>query len=163
MTNPTSHYAGVTAYIQNDTDHTAQLRVLAEAIPAFAPFADMTQPVAAKFQDFIESPNFRYIKMDAEALAAQNADFPYGTPDELKAASITEVVIKGQPMLRLYVPITGDDDIKVETVAEGAMRILLFAIFAERLVTIKNRYASHLRPFAEATTHIVVRAEKALA
>lgn len=163
MTNPTSHFAGVTAYIQNDTDHTAQLRMLAEAIPAFAPFADMSLPIAAEFQDFTESTSFRYIKFDAADLAKQNADFPDGTPDELKTASITETVIKGQPMLRLYLPVTGDDMMLVENVARGGMRILLTELFKQQLVTIKNRYASHRLAFADATTEIVVSAEKALA
>lgn len=163
MTNPTSHFAGVTAYIQNDTDHAAALRVLAEAIPAFAPFADMTQPVVAEFQPLCQEMIFRHIQVDTHTMTWQSGAFPDGTPDELKVASITDVVIKGQSMRRIYLPVVGDDVIMVEMYATEGLKYLLTNIFGEQLVTIKNRYASHRLAFADATTDIVVSAEKALA
>lgn len=160
MNKPRSHYAGVTAYIQNGPDNAEQFRVLAEAIPAFAPFADMSQPVVEKFQPLCQELIFRYTQEDLRTMTWQSGAFPDGTPDELKVASITKVVINGQSLSRIYLPVVGDDIGMVEMYATKGMTYLLGGIFGENLVTIKNRYASHRRSFADATTEIVVSAEK---
>lgn len=157
----TTHvYKGVTAYIQNTNEMNLKLSILSEAIFQLHPFIGVNTFDLSDHQAIIRSESFQFIRKNDHLLTNREMHFPEHTPKAYQSLDVETVTIKGQDLVRLYLPVISEDAEKVDFMVEESLLHILDQLFGRDLVAVKAKVGTNTDAFDGLTEDVLLSAER---
>lgn len=141
------YYQGVTAYIQEGNDTNAKLAVLAQAIRQLPvhPIRDASDHYAT----VVGTDAYKRL-CAMSGMIVEEGDFsglPLNTPEDYEKPQLERLTIKGQNLVRIYIPLASEDIDDLHTYAINSFVPVLDLLFGRDLVCVKGRFASMFDAF----------------
>lgn len=140
-------YKGVTAYIQNTNEMNLKLSLLSEAIFQLHPFIGVNTFDLSDHQAIIRSESFQFIRKNDHLLTNTEMHFPEHTPKAYQSLDVETVTIKGQDLVRLYLPVISEDAEEVDFMVEESLLHILDQLFGRDLVAVKAKSGTNTQSF----------------
>src|SRR5690606_2621493 len=98
-------------------------------------------------QSLIRSESFQFIRKNDHLLTNTETHFPEHTPKAYQSLDVETVTIKGQDLVRLYLPVISEDAEEVDFMVEESLLHLLDQLFGGDLVAVKAKSGTNTQSF----------------
>lgn len=155
-------YTGLSAYILENELNAERFHVLGEAIELInMSGVEQKQPENKDmYLDVVSTDSYRYLYANDHICYVDEECLPLDTPAQYSKLSITNVTIKGTPMIKLYVPVVAKQQRDIDNFIFDGLVPTLNRLFDDELLSIKIRSAAEYQQFADATETIVKSVEE---
>lgn len=154
-------YVGLTAYIKTkNMGNVKKLKVIAEAIRSLQPDFEHVTFDEKEHQSVVSSDDYKFL-CDNENLCYPNDDeLPNGTPDAYKRPMVHLSTIKGETLIRLYVPAVSRNYNQAKHFTNNALHAVLLELFGDELIGIKTKEQIAYKEFQHGEEHVLVSADR---
>lgn len=149
-------YAGLTTYLLENEETPERLVVLAEAIEGIQCDIQHVYYDGEKYKNVEGTNEYKFIYDNDGFCFPDDSECPDDMPHAYKRATVEPAVIKGIPMIRLYVPVVAKNEDTMNRYIFNALPAVISSLFGDDVVSMKSKQCTEHDSFMDAKSQVLI-------